>query len=133
MSAEVGFTWWELSMVGYGAECEFELGRIDASERKNRRALELARQIDDRQALIYTLAQIARNAAVRGGPGRAGCVWGALEAEAARAPVGQWEGDREKYAEGVLAAEGPEFERACEEGRRLSFEAAISEALETAG
>jgi hypothetical protein len=133
MSAEVGFTWWELSMVGYGADCEFELGRIDASEKKNRRALELARQIDDRQALIYTLAHIARDAAVRGNAGRAGRLWGALEAEAERAPVGQWEAEREKYAEGVSAADGPEFERACEEGRRLSFEAAISEALEGAG
>jgi predicted ATPase len=133
MSAEVGFTWWELSMVGYAADCEFELGRIDASERKNRRALELARQIDDRQALIYTLAHIARDAAARGNAGRAGRLWGALEAEAERAPVGQWEAEREKYAESVSAADGPEFERACEEGRRLSFEAAVSEALEGSG
>jgi predicted ATPase len=130
MAAEVGFTWWELSMVGYGADCEFELGRIDASEAKNRRALDLARQIDDRQALIYTLAHIARDAAVRGDACRAGRLWGALEAEAERAPVGQWEAEREKYAEGVSVADGPEFERACEEGRRLSFEAAISEARE---
>jgi tetratricopeptide (TPR) repeat protein len=133
MSAEVGFTWWELSMVGYAADCEFELGRIDASERKNRRALELARQIDDRQALIYTLAHIARDAAARGNAGRAGRLWGALEAEAERAPVGQWEAEREKYSESVSAADGPEFERACEEGRRLSFEAAVSEALEGSG
>ncbi len=132
MSAEVGFTWWELSMVSYGADCEFELGRIDESERKDRRALELARQIDDRQSLIFTLAHIARNAAVRGEAGRAGRLWGALEAEAERAPVGQWEAEREKYAEPVLAADGPEFERACEDGRRLSFEAAVSEALKGA-
>ena len=133
MAAEVGFTWWELSMVAYGADCEFELGRIDESERKDHRALELARQIDDRQALIFTLAHIARNAAVRGDAGRAGRLWGALEAEAERAPVGQWEAEREKYAEGVLAVDGPEFERACEEGRRLSFEAAVSVALEGSG
>jgi hypothetical protein len=120
-------------MVGYGADCEFELGRIDEAERRDRRALELARQIDDRQALIFTLAHIARNAAVRGDASRAGRLWGALEAEAERAPVGQWEAEREKYAEGVLAAEGPEFERACAEGRRLSFEAAVSEALGGAG
>jgi tetratricopeptide (TPR) repeat protein len=133
MSVEVGFTWWELSMVAYGADCEFELGRIDESDRKDHRALELARQIDDRQALIYTLAHIARDAAVRGNAGRAGRLWGALEAEAERAPVGQWEAEREKYAESVLAADGPAFERACEEGRRLSFEAAVSEALAGAG
>ncbi|HLM36227.1 MAG TPA: tetratricopeptide repeat protein [Gaiellaceae bacterium] len=130
MSAEVGFTWWELSMVAYGADCEFELGRIEESERRDRRALELGQQIDDRQSLIYTLAHMARNAAFRGDADRAGRLWGALEAEAERAPVGQWEAEREKYAGGVSAVDGPEFERACEEGRRLSFEAAILEARE---
>ncbi|MDQ2980702.1 MAG: hypothetical protein M3R26_00010 [Actinomycetota bacterium] len=132
MSAEIGFTWWEQSMVAYGADCEFELGRIDASEQKGRRALGLARQVGDRQAMVYSLADLARNASVREDVGRAGRLWGALEAEAERAPVGQWEAEREKYAERVLASGGPELESAREEGRRLSFEAAISEALENA-
>jgi predicted ATPase len=132
MSAEVGFTWWELSMVAYAADCEFELGRIDESEQRDRRALELGRQIDDRQSLIYTLAHIARNAAVRGEASRAGRLWGAVEAEAERAPVGQWEAEREKFAEGFSAIDGAEFVRAREEGRRLSFEAAVSEALGSA-
>lgn len=132
ISAEIGFTWWELSMVAYGADCEFELGRIDESERKDRRALELGRQIEDRQSLIYSLAHLARNAAVRGDASRAGRLWGALEAEEERAPVGQWEAERATYAEGIFVADGPEFERAREEGRRLSFEAAVSEALRDA-
>ncbi len=132
MAAEVGFTWWELSMIAYAADCEFELGRIDESERTDRRALELARQIDDRQALIYSLAHVARNAAVRGDARRAGRLWGALEAEAERAPVGQWEAEREKYAEGLTAVHGAEFAHARDEGRLLSFEAAVSEALGSA-
>jgi len=89
-------------MVAYGADCEFELGRIEESERRDRRALELGQQIDDRQSLIYTLAHMARNAAFRGDADRAGRLWGALEAEAERAPVGQWEAEREKYAEAFL-------------------------------
>jgi tetratricopeptide (TPR) repeat protein len=129
MSAEVGFTWWELSMVSWGADCEFELGRIDESERKDRRALELGWQIEDRQSLIYSLAHVARNAAVRGDADRAGRIWGAVEAEEERAPVGQWEAERQEYADGVFAADGAEFERAREDGRRLSLEAAVSEAL----
>ena len=132
MAAEVGFTWWELSMIAYAGDCEFELGRIDESERTDRRALELARQIDDRQALIYSLAHVARNAAVRGDARRAGRLWGALEAEAERAPVGQWEAEREKYAEGLTAVHGAEFAHARDEGRLLSFEAAVSEALGSA-
>jgi hypothetical protein len=90
-------------------------------------------EIQDRQSLIYSLAHVARNAAVCGDARRAGRLWGALEAEAERAPVGQWEAERETYAEGVFAADGPEFEDACQEGRRLSFEAAVSEALRNAG
>jgi hypothetical protein len=129
MAAQVGFTWWELSMVAYAADCEFELGRIDESERRDLRALELGREIDDRQSLIYSLAHLARNAAVRGDARRAGRLWGALEAEAERAPVGQWEAEREKYAEGLTAVNGAEFARARGEGRLLSFEAALSEAL----
>jgi len=129
MSAEVGFTWWELSMVSWGADCEFELGRIDESERRDRRALELGWQIEDRQSLIYSLAHLARNAAVRGDADRAGRLWGAVEAEEERAPVGQWEAERQEYADGVFAADGAEFERAREEGRRLSLEAAVSQAL----
>ena len=132
MAADVGFTWWELSMIAYAGDCEFELGRIDESERTDRRALELARQIDDRQALIYSLAHVARNAAVRGDARRAGRLWGALEAEAERAPVGQWEAEREKYAEGLTAVHGAEFAHARDEGRLLSFEAAVSEALGSA-
>ena len=33
MCAEIGFTWWQQSMLAYVSECEFELGRIDESER----------------------------------------------------------------------------------------------------
>jgi tetratricopeptide (TPR) repeat protein len=130
MAAEIGFTWWELSVISYQGDCEFQLGRIDEAEEKGRQALGLARQIGDRQATVFTLADLARNAAVRGDVVRAGRLWGALEAEAERAPVGQWETQQEEYAERVFVADGPEFERAREEGRRLSFEAAISEALE---
>jgi predicted ATPase len=130
MCAEIGFTWWELSMVAYSADCELELGRIDESERKDRRALELGRQIGDRQSLVFTMAHLARSASVRGDAGRAGRLWGALEAEAERAPVGQWEAQREKLAEGL--ADGPEFEQAREAGRRLSLDSAIGEALESA-
>ena len=45
----------------------------------------------------------------------------------ARRPVGS---RAREICRGVSAVDGPEFERACEEGRRLSFEAAILEARE---
>jgi predicted ATPase len=129
--AAIGFTWWEVSMVTNAADCEFELGRVKEAERKGRRGLELARRIGERQSMVYMLGFLARNAAVRGEVTRAGRLWGALEAEEARAPVGQWEvtDDRENYARVVFAADAAALEPARREGRSLSFEAAVDEAL----
>jgi predicted ATPase len=129
MCAEIGFTWWRQSMLAYASECEFELGRIDESERTCSEELELAREIGDRQAMVYGLAHLARTSAVKRRPARAGLLWGALEAEAERAPLGQWEIEKEEYANGVLVAHGAEFDRAYAEGRSLSFDAAVDEAL----
>jgi predicted ATPase len=132
MAAGLGFTWWEVSMVTYRAECEFELGRLDDAEEDARRALRLSRQIGDRQSVVFLMAHLARTAAVRGNVARAGHLWGAVEAEAERAPVGQWEAERARYAEVVFAAASPELERACDEGRRYSLERAVHEALGSA-
>jgi hypothetical protein len=52
-----------------------------------------------------------------------------VEAEEARAPVGQWEIERETYAEKVLGAGDPELERSRQVGRGLSFTNAVEEAL----
>jgi hypothetical protein len=84
----------------------------------------------DRQMMGYGLAQLSGIAVLQGDVDRAGRLWGALEAEAERGPVGQWESEREKYAARVLGAEDPKLDRAREQGRRLSFEAGIAEALE---
>ena len=129
--AAIGFTWWEASMASNGADCEFELGRLEEAERKGRRGLELSKQIGDRQSMVYIVGFLARNAAVRGDVTRAGRLWGALEAEEERAPVGQWEiaGDREIYAKAIFAADAGALEPARRQGRSLSFEAAVDEAL----
>jgi hypothetical protein len=68
-------------------------------------------------------------AARRGDGWLAGLLWGAVEAEETRAPVGQWETEREDYAERITAESGDELERGRVKGRGLSFEAAIEEAL----
>jgi hypothetical protein len=43
--------------------------------------------------------------------------------------VGQWESERETFATRVLVNDGPELQHGMEEGRRLSLDAAIAEAL----
>ncbi len=129
--APLGFTWWQLNMLGAIAECALELGRIDETSARALEALALGREISDRQNIVYALACLARVAAERGEAARADRLWGALEAEEERGPVGQWKTEREAFAARVLTHGGPELKRGRGEGRRLSLEAAIDEALES--
>mgnify|MGYP003289936504 CR=1 FL=1 len=129
MAAEIGFTWWEIGMLGGLCECLVQLGRIDEAGAVARKELTLAREIGDRQSSLYGLVHLAWIAALRGDGWLAGLLWGAVEAEEARAPVGQWETEREDYAERITAESGDELERGRVKGRGLSFEAAIEEAL----
>src|SRR3954447_20746871 len=128
LSGQVGFTWWQVGMLANLAECLLELGRPEEAEAPGRESLAHAQAIGDRQSKITAIALLAATAVAQHDPVRAGRLWGALEAEEARGPVGQWETMRPEYAERVLAA-GPEFSRACEEGRQVPFERAVEEAL----
>jgi predicted ATPase len=128
-AAETGFTWWEVYMLGAIAEVLIELDRLDEAESAARRHLELARGIGDRQSSVYGLVLTAYLAARRGDHARAHLFWGAIEAEEERAPIGQWESEREEYRAKVLLVEGEELERARQRGRGRSLDAAIEEAL----
>jgi tetratricopeptide (TPR) repeat protein len=128
MAADVGFTWWEIGMLQGLCECLIQVGRIDEAEAAARKELTLARKIGDRQGLVYGLVHFAWIAVLRGDEERAGRLWGTVEAEEARAPVGQWETEREDYA-GRICRESPGFTRAREDGRLLPLERAVAEAL----
>ena len=129
MAAEVRFKWWQAGMLIALVDCLIELGRIDEAAAAVREELALARGMADRQSMVYGLVQLAWISSVRGDVSRAGRLWGAVEAEEARAPVGQWEDERETYAERVLGAGGPERERSRRLGRGVSFTNAVEEAL----
>lgn len=90
--------------------------------------LVLAREINDRQWTFFALALAAWIAAEEGRAEHAGRLWGALEADADRTPVGQWELQRDEFATHVVS-EKPEFEGGLEAGRRLSLDEAVEEAL----
>ena len=77
--------------------------------------------------MVVSVAQFAWIASARGDQARAGRLWGAVEAEERRAPVGQWEGEREKYLAPVLG--GRDLEPFRSQGRGLSLAAAVKEAL----
>jgi ATP/maltotriose-dependent transcriptional regulator MalT len=117
-------------MLSAIAEVLIELGQLDEAVPAARRQLELARAIGDRQSSVIGLVLLAYLAARRGDHERAHFLWGAVEAEEGRGPIGQWETEREDYRAKVLLADGEELERARRLGRGRSLEAAIEEALD---
>jgi hypothetical protein len=120
-------------MLAAMVECLIELGRIDEAEPVARRHLELAREIIDRQQLVVGLGLHAWIAARRGDVERAHLLWGAVEAEEQRGPIGQWELERDEFAEKVGIRSGAEVDRARSRGRGLSLQAAVEEVLTPAG
>jgi hypothetical protein len=129
MAAEIGFAWWQVNLLLGHAESLMKLERPEDAEPSAREGLRLARELGDRQSSLYGVVMLAWISARTCQTERAGLLWGAAEAETARAPVGQWEKERELYAERVLTGGGEELERGRSKGRVLSFEAAVEEAL----
>ncbi len=105
------------------------LGRPEDARPALREALAIARSIGDRQWMHWGVALAAWAAAEKGRLSQAGSLWGALEAESERAPVGQWEkGERDTFVARIRRSV-PEFERAAVEGRRLTLAEAVELAL----
>lgn len=129
LAGEVGFTWWRAGMLGKLVDRALEQGSPDRAAGFAREALALSRELGDRLRCVRGLARLAVIAAEQGDDARAGRLWGAVEAEEARGPVGAWESERERFERPVLAHAGPAFERGRNEGRRLSLDEAVSDAL----
>jgi predicted ATPase/DNA-binding SARP family transcriptional activator len=129
MAAEEGFTWWEANTRANLAELALAQDRPEEAATRARQTLRLSRRIGDRQLTVYALAYLACAAAESGDAHRAGRLWGAVEAEEARRPLGHWESAREQYAARVLERRASELESGLLEGRQLPLPAAVDEAL----
>jgi predicted ATPase len=125
----LGFTWWQVHMTAQLADHLTLLGRLDEAERPARQSLALAHEVDEQQTRMYNLALLARLAADTGRLERAGTLWGALEAQEAHGPVGQWEDEREGYL-ALLPKDDEAFVRGLASGRALGLEAAVAYATE---
>jgi predicted ATPase len=130
LARQVGWRWWESAALGTAAECALGLGRTDEGRERAVRALSINREIGSRQWTLFSLAVLAWAAAQVGDAERAGRLWGAIEAEAERGRIGQWEeGERDEYAAHLLPVAGPEFDRGIAAGRALPLAGAVHYAL----
>jgi len=133
IAGKIGFVWWQGVMLGIAAEFALRLGRVEQAERWQRASLGVLRESGDRQNMVYGLALFAWIAAEQGDPNRAGVLWGAIESEEARGPVGAWAAEREQYEAEVKRAAGPEFDRGWRTGRGLTLAQAVEVALSNPG
>jgi predicted ATPase len=129
LAGETGFSWQRTRMLRRLADWELDHGNVADAERLLGESLQLSHELGDRISVVFALARLARVATETGQPERAGRLWGAVEAEEEGGALGAWYGERERFAVHVLAQVGPEFERGREEGRRLSLDEAVEEAL----
>ena len=129
MAAQVGHSWLEATTLANLAELALAQNRLDEAATRARQTLRLSRRIGDGQLSVYALAYLACVAAEDGDAHWAGRLWGAVEAEEARRPLGAWQGDRGQYAARVLAHADAHLEQGLREGRELPLQAAIEEAL----
>jgi predicted ATPase/class 3 adenylate cyclase len=125
----IQFHWWQAQALQAHAEYALRLDRLDDARAPALGALRLAQSIGNRQGLVYGVAALAWLATRSGQREQAGRLWGGLESEVERAPVGQWEHEREFYA-GRVVTEAVEFELGVKQGRELSLEALVQEALD---
>jgi predicted ATPase/class 3 adenylate cyclase len=129
LADQVGFRWWQAGALQQAGECALTSGRPEDARPRVRAGLRVSNEIGDRQGICYGLTLLAWAEAATGSPKPAGTLWGAVDAEAQRGRIGQWEAERGVYESRLLTAAGPEFEGAVAEGRRMTLEEAVAYAL----
>src|SRR5205823_7150959 len=127
--ARIGHTWVLANVLQSSAELLHEVGETSRADERARESLRLVHELVDRQSTVFAIALLAGFATATGRLERAGCLWGALEAETARAPVGRWEANRDDF-ETQVVRDDPAFESGREAGRSLSLDEAVAYALD---
>jgi len=129
LANEVGFDWWEAGALLDVGDVALSAGRLDEAEEALRAGVGIGKRVGDRQNLVYGLALLAQIAYERGQLEHAGVLWGGIEAEEQRGPIGQWENDRHEVAEVLLERPNPEFEHGRSKGLQLTLDEVIERGL----
>ncbi|MBA3736204.1 MAG: hypothetical protein H0W90_13590 [Actinobacteria bacterium] len=129
LAHETGFTWWEKHALTSQAITYFSLDRPAEGAERLRTALELAQRMGDRIGTLETLALLARAAVEQGDLPLAGRLWGAIEAEVARAPVSGWDPEDQHIAPVARHFGDSDFEAGRCAGHTLPIDDAVATAL----
>jgi len=127
LATTTGFAWWQAGTSARIATLLLDLGRLEDARVNAERALALSSSMRDRSAIVYELGLLAEIHGQIGESERAGMLWGAIEVEEARAPVGSWIHGLVRFQPSLTHAE---FEDGLEDGRALSLEDAAALALD---
>ena len=125
---QIGHTWLLKGALLDSADLARELGQTQKGDERAREGLRLAAELGDRQGTVFAIATLAELSTAAGRLERAGRLWGALEAEADRSPVGDWERQRDEVAQ-TIVRDDPAFEEGREAGRRLSLDEGVAYGL----
>lgn len=124
-----GFVWWTANALMNRMELALRLEKLGEADEHGRRALHLARSIDDRLVILWVLAGFALLETRRGRLDRAGWIWGSLTAEIARRPLPQ-ASLFEEFSEPLANTDDPAFRTALDAGATEDLAAAVAFVLE---
>ena len=127
-ATKAGDPMWRLSTLQVTAARALARGRLAEAAGASRSGVRVALEIGDREAVLESIAMLARIAAEEGAGHRAGRLWGGIEGELERGgPLAQWDATAERAAAEAVA--GAPFEADAAETRSLSLDELVEAAL----
>jgi hypothetical protein len=125
LAEQAGFTWWHGLALLTVAEWLLQERDLDAAEAACAAGLDSLVEVDDRVNLPAALATASVIAAQRNNAGRAGQLFGAVEAIAEREPRQTTTSLLAEVEPQLAPVQGDEFDKARAQGRTLSLAEAI--------
>ena len=129
LSRAAGAHWWHGGLLGELAALSLRRGRVEEAEGYARESLVIARDLGNRSGRVFGVGLLAWAAAERGDLQRAGKLWGAIEDDAALAPLGGWQRHREACQARLQQLADDDLELGLAAGRELELDNAVAEAL----